>query len=81
MDWLYTRRLPQSSIIASREALLHELETLELPEPLTAPHTASGFYLAPQVIDRLDLGMANGIHDRRRYRLGNPSWSEEVLVP
>ncbi len=81
MDWLYTLARPQSSPIESRERLLEELASLSLPEPLTAPDTARGFYLLPQVIDRLDLGMENGIHDRRRYLPGNPSWSEVVLVP
>lgn len=81
MDWLYTLRQPQSSPIGSRDSLLEALDSLELPQPLSAPDTARGLYLVPRLIDRLDLGMENGIHDRRRYHLGNPGWSEEVLVP
>jgi len=81
MDWLYTLRRAQSSPIDSREDLLEELAGLDLTEPLTAPETARGFFLLPQLIERLNLGMENGVHDRRRYRLGNPTWTEEVLVP
>lgn len=82
MDWLYTLKQGQSTAIDSREALLEALAALELPDPLVAPETARGFYLNPERIDRLDLGMENGVHDRRRYRRGNPGgWHEEVLVP
>ncbi len=82
MDWLYTLKQGQSTAVEHREALLETLAGLELPEPLVAPDTAQGLYLLPEQIDRLDLGMENGVHDRRRYRRGNPGgWSEEVLVP
>ncbi len=81
MDWLYTRVQGQSTPIASRVALLETLAGLELPTPLEAPETARGLYLLPEAIDRLDLGQENGVHDRRRFRAGNPAWSEEVLVP
>jgi len=81
MDWLYTRMQAQGSAVPSREALLDMLAACPLPEPLVAPDTARGFYLAPTRIDRLDLAQTNGVHDRRRYTLGNPTWREEVLVP
>lgn len=81
MDWLYTRLQAQSTAVTSRDALLEKLAGLDLPEPLEAPDTARGLYLLPELIDRLDLGQKNGVHDRRRFRLGNPGWSEEVLVP
>ena len=82
MDWLYTLHQGQSTPIASRDALLETLAGLMLPDPLVAPETARGFYLNPEQIDRLDLGMENGVHDRRRYLPGNPGgWIEEVLVP
>ena len=35
----------------------------------------------PQLVERLELGMDNGIHDRRRYVPGNPAWTETVLTP
>lgn len=81
MDWLYARVQAQSSTIESREILLARLNDLPLPEPLEAPDSARGLYLNPTLIDRLDLGQENGVHDRRRYRPGNPGWVEEVLVP
>lgn len=81
MDWLYTRVQAQSTKIDSREALLAKLQDLALPDPLEAPETARGLYLNATLIDRLDLGQENGVHDRRRYRLGNPGWEEQVLVP
>lgn len=81
MDWLYTRGQAQSTPVASREALLDMLTTLKTPDPLTAPETARGLYLMPTLIERLDLGQENGIHDRRRYTLGNPGWYEEILIP
>ena len=81
MDWLYTRVQPQSTPVASREVLLEKLSSLDLPEPLAAPDTARGLYLLARVVDRLDLGQENGIHDRRRFTLSNPGWREEVLIP
>ena len=82
MDWLYTLKQGQSSAVEHREALLVALADLQLPEPLAAPDTARGLYLEPEQIDRLDLKMENGVHDRRRYRRGNPGgWFEDVLVP
>ena len=82
MDWLYTLEQAQSSAVESREALLDILGGLDLPDPLLAPDTARGFFLEPELIDRLDLGMENGVHDRRRYLPGNPGgWLEQVLVP
>jgi len=81
LDWLYTRVQAQGTPIGSREALLETLASLLLPEPLVAPETASGFFLLPERIERLDLNQENGVHDRRRFTLGNPSWHEEVLVP
>jgi pyridoxamine 5'-phosphate oxidase len=81
MDWLYARVQAQSTPVESREALLAMLARLDPPEPLTAPEVAMGFFLLPSRIERLDLGQADGIHDRRRYTLGNPGWYEAVLVP
>ena len=74
MDWLYTTRQAQSTPISSREMLLEMLSSLDLPEPLVAPDTARGLYLHPEQIDRLDLGMENGVHDRRRLPAGQSRW-------
>lgn len=82
MDWLYTLTQKQSTTIGDRETLLESLASLDLPEPLIAPETARGLFLNPEIVERLDLGMDNGVHDRRRYLPGNPGgWHEQVLVP
>lgn len=78
LDWLYQRR-PQSSPIESRERLTEELE--EIGAPKAAPDSARGLSLSPFEIERLDLGTASGIHDRRLYTLTGERWSETVLVP
>ena len=81
MDWLYTHSHPQSTPVASRQNLLETLEGLELPDPLSAPATARGLYLNPTLVERLDLGQENGVHDRREYRRHDSGWQEQVLVP
>lgn len=81
MDWFYTRSRPQGAPMDSREHLLRELAELELPDPLTAPHTARGLYLDPSTIERLDLNQTNGVHDRRRYVREADIWVETVLTP
>jgi pyridoxamine 5'-phosphate oxidase len=81
MDWFYTRVQPQSSAIDSRVSLLDALNELRLREPLVAPRTAAGVYLEPTLIERLDLGMADGIHDRRAFRHHPGGWHEITLVP
>jgi len=81
MDWFYTNIQQQSTPIESRDRLLERVHAQNLPDPLVAPSTAKGLYLQPGIVERLDLGQENGIHDRRRYTLGNPGWYEEVLVP
>ena len=80
LDWLYEKH-PQSTPIHSRDALLDALEALALPEPLVAPESALGFYLRLLEVERLDLDMGDGVHDRRRYRLRGDAWVESVLVP
>jgi pyridoxamine 5'-phosphate oxidase len=81
LDWFYTRVQPQSSAIDSRAALLEGVNGLRLREPLAAPRTAAGVYLEPTLIERLDLGMTNGIHDRRAFRHHPGGWQEITLVP
>lgn len=81
MDWYYTHQQPQGSQVADRDTLLQQLQALDLPDPLVAPETASGLYLVPHSIDRLDLNQADGVHDRRRFELIGRAWVESVLVP
>ena len=81
LDWYYTTHQPQSSKVPDRATLLRQLDSIALPDPLVAPETASGLYLVPQLVDRLDLNQADGVHDRRRYELAGEGWVESVLVP
>jgi pyridoxine/pyridoxamine 5'-phosphate oxidase len=81
LDWYYTNHQPQSSKLPDRETLLRQLQALSLPDPLVAPATASGLYLAPLVVDRLDLNQADGVHDRRHFELVADEWVESILVP
>lgn len=77
MDWVYQRH-PQSTEIASRDALL---DVLPDEVPANAPDTAVGFFLRVDLLERLDLGQANGVHDRRLFRRTETGWREAVLVP
>ena len=81
MDWYYTTHQPQSSKLPDRETLLRQLQALSLPSPLVAPETASGLYLVPMIVDRLDLNQADGVHDRRHFELAGEVWVESILVP
>jgi pyridoxamine 5'-phosphate oxidase len=81
LDWYYTNHQPQSSKLPDRETLLRQLQTLALPDPLVAPATASGLYLTPQSVDRLDLNQADGVHDRRHFERVAEAWVESILVP
>ncbi|MEQ8859613.1 MAG: pyridoxamine 5'-phosphate oxidase family protein [Pseudomonadales bacterium] len=81
LDWFYTRVQPQSSAIEHREALLGGVGGLQLREPLVAPRTAAGVFLEPISVERLDLDMADGIHDRRLFRRQPDGWREIVVVP
>jgi pyridoxamine 5'-phosphate oxidase len=81
MDWFYTRIQAQSTPIDSRDALLEQLGKLQLRDPLVAPRTAAGIYLEPFRIERLNLTMPDGIHDRRSFQRRADGWHEVVLVP
>ena len=81
MDWFYTMQQPQSSIVAGRDELLARLAALDLEDSPGTPPTARGLYLRATLIERLDLGQANGVHDRRRFELADDVWQENVLVP
>jgi pyridoxamine 5'-phosphate oxidase len=82
MDWVYSTRAAQSSTVSSRAALvaLHDEVAAELGGAGTAPHTAVGFYLDIDHIDRLELAN-DRVHDRRRFTKTECGWREEVLVP
>jgi pyridoxamine 5'-phosphate oxidase len=81
LDWYYTRVQPQSSPVESRAALLEQLGALQLRDPLVAPRTSAGIYLEPFHVERVDLAMPDGVHDRRSYQRRADGWQETVLVP
>ncbi len=81
MDWFYEKAHPQSTPIGNRDRLLEQLANVDLPNPLTAPANASGLQLSPLEIERLDLTMDNGVHDRTVARLRNGKWEIVTLVP
>lgn len=81
LDWYYTRVQPQSSTVASREALRAQLDGLRLRQPLVAPRTAAGVYLEPTFVERLDLRAPDGLHDRRGFRRHAGGWVAITLVP
>lgn len=81
LDWFYTRVQPQSSAIHSRSALQAGLGDLRLREPLVAPRTSGGIYLEPFKVERLNLSMPDGLHDRRTWQLRGDGWHEHVVVP
>ena len=80
MDWVYETN-PQSSEIASRQALIDAVASQYRDEPLRAPESAVGYVFQPVEIERLDLSGGNAPHDRRRYTARDGAWMEAVLVP
>lgn len=80
MDWVYETH-PQSSEIASRDALIDAVASKSQAEPLLAPDSAVGYLLQPIELERLYLGRGDEPHDRRRYSVREGSWVEAVLVP
>jgi pyridoxamine 5'-phosphate oxidase len=81
LDWFYTRVQPQSSAVDSRSALQEGIDNLKLREPLVAPRTSAGIHLEPFRIERLNLSMPDGIHDRRCFLLRQDGWHGHVVVP
>ena len=82
MDWLYETRAEQSTELDSRDALLAMFDDVsaELPEPVAAPTTASGYQFDITQIERLQLS-GDRVHARDRYRLDGERWGHTVLVP
>jgi pyridoxamine 5'-phosphate oxidase len=81
MDWFYEQQRVQSSPIDSREALLEQINTVQLPDPLHAPDNARGLLIQPFEIERLDLTQPEGVHDRTRFLLAKDEWQVLTLVP
>ncbi len=79
LDQVYQSH-PQSSPVASREALEALLEAVD-EKRLTPPTSARGWRIEPLEVEVLDLSMPSGLHDRRLYRRDGEDWTETVLVP
>ena len=82
MDWLYETRVPQSTPLDSRDALLTLYEDVRgtLPEDLVAPAGATGYRIEPSRIERLQLS-GDRVHERDLYETSNEGWTHRVLVP
>ena len=82
MDWLYETRVPQSSALDSRDALLTLYEDVRgtLPDDLVAPAGATGYRIEPSRIERLKLS-GDRVHERDLYEASNEGWTHRVLVP
>ncbi len=82
MDWVYTRRAPQSDVVGSRAELQAWYDQMDaaLGEAPDAPSTAIGYFLRPRVIERLELA-TDAIHARERYALESGAWRLETLIP
>jgi hypothetical protein len=52
-----------------------------LRHPLEAPRTATGVYLEPFAVERLDLDQPDGVHDRRHFQRRPDGWHFATLVP
>jgi len=84
LDLYYTRRQPQSTPVASREAFLAGIEALRLECPTTEavprPEALRGVYLVPERIE-IWRGAPNRLHDRRLFERADGGWRESVLIP
>jgi len=76
---------PQSSIVASREVLLEELEELRRRFPaeqeIEKPDQVVNLVLVPDFLELWIGDATDRLHDRRRYTREGAAWREEVLVP
>ncbi len=79
LDWYYTNTNAQSAVVDSREALYQDLISGDVPS--VAPNTSVGLWLCATQFERLDLGQADGLHERLRWRMHAGSWRQETLVP
>ncbi|MFI1399393.1 pyridoxamine 5'-phosphate oxidase [Streptomyces sp. NPDC020681] len=75
----------QSSVIASRDELLHTYEELASRYPegeqVPAPPEWGGYRITPETVEFWQ-GHENRLHDRLRYvRTGEPGWRVERLAP
>ncbi len=74
---------PQSSVIASREALERQLENLRARHPDSGPARPinwGGYVVEPEEIEFWQQG-AHRLHDRVHYRRAGDHWIIERLAP
>lgn len=73
---------PQSTVIASREALQQKLDALEekYPEEVPLPEDWGGYVLEPLKVEFWQ-GRPNRLHDRLRYVKEGSGWRVERLAP
>jgi pyridoxamine 5'-phosphate oxidase len=73
----------QSSVVASREALLAAVKDIEARYangPVPRPSHWSGFRVKPDVME-FWYGREDRLHERFEYRLEGNSWVERILAP
>ena len=85
VDLYGVRCRPQSSVVASREALPGELADLRRRFPsdqaIEKPAEVLNLVLLPDFLELWIGDATDRMHDRRRYTRDGDSWLEEVLVP
>jgi pyridoxamine 5'-phosphate oxidase len=84
LDYFYDTVTPQSSTIASRNALLERFDEINRdvsPSQLQPSPAALGIRILLEQIERLDLTEEGLPHLRQRFNFRDASWSETTLVP
>jgi len=84
LDYFYDTVAPQSSTMASRDALLErfgEINRKLSPEALQPSPAALGIRILLEQIERLDLTEDGLPHLRQRFDFSDEGWSETTLVP
>jgi pyridoxamine 5'-phosphate oxidase len=86
LDLYYSLRQGQSTRVASREALLRDIEELRQEHPtadaVPRPEALRGVYLRPERIE-IWRGSPDRLHDRRLFERADDGggWRQSVLVP
>lgn len=80
LDHVYETQAPQSTVVGDRNRLLAHATAVPSTQLETPTASATGLFLHPVCVERLDLNKQGQPHDRCRYRSDN-DWQEEVLVP
>jgi pyridoxamine 5'-phosphate oxidase len=84
LDLFYDRIQPQSSPLASRQALLSGIEALRrqhpTPDAVPRPGLLRGVYLVPFHVEAWR-GSPDRLHDRHLYTRTAGGWREQILVP